>query len=770
MRRQVNRMKKCCITVLAMLLAAGSIAPITARAGLETGETYANSFDFGALDGVWVSENAVVEADAGQQKGLRFVNASEGAGIVTQEEISANKIRMEIDVEHMDLSTGGWLGFLLGTKDAPTIMNWSNLADGKHIMLSYINGVWHLCTQTKNSDGTYVGYNLVDANGSAIQSGTSSDSRHYYKLAGLPGNRGVLSNVTLIVTLDNQGNFTFSMREFGNTAETLLAQTKDKKLDPYTTGRLGVCVMQGSKGISGKLTNVKTYVNGNTKATTEFRFNQDDIGSDYLMDFSVNTSSMTYDALGKLKMTATAKKVAYAINKTPVQIDSNVVNYALAKNILVEQDLYLTDFREGAVFSLCFGLGNSYDTEIGAKDSYALKIMKKSGQNVFSVVKYTEDNASKSTAVIGQTAFEQVDGKVPILIAIDGNGSLEVTVGNQSKKAANQLSFAKNKMYFGYELRGTAVVKIDAFSIHNALYSKPSNKDLMADFTDNDINVNEWYLPTWGGNLEERYDGVYAENNELVFKNVNSNAGITTKAQFSNFELTFDITDIQRDEKNGIRPSSDIRIMYGISGYTDGFNILYYQELRPIISFRSSDSGTGYSILHVDKELAGTLPEQYDMFSEASKGKVFSVKLTMMDGLLTLYLKTFDEKNFTKIAETQTAGALTGSIRISGYGDGTLGDGTCSNFRIDNLSVKNTDKEPNNTNDYGYKSNKAWITWDGYEYVDTWDNDDLLPIEAQQNKRTWILIIVLAGGAIALAAVTGVSIFVIRRRKSNEQE
>ncbi len=753
--------------LLTGLLAFGCLLPIPVYAGLETGETYSNSFDFGALDGAWVSECAQVETDEGQEPGLRFAGASEGAGIVTKEEISAGKIRMEVDVDRLDFSSGGWLGFLIGTQDTDPIMDWNHLADGKHVMLSYVNGIWHLVTQTRNEDGSYVGYDLVDGDLNPIQSGSDSESRHYFELRKLPSNQGVLAGVTLIVTLDDAGSFTFSMKQDG--AETLLAQTKDKQLDPYTAGRMGVCVMQGERAVTGKLTNVRVFADDASQAAAEFHFDQSDVGSDYLIDYSGNTRSVTFGALGKMKLTATGEKAAYAVNKTSAQIDRNVVGYDLAKNITVRQDLYLTDFGTDAVFLFCFGMGNAYDTELGAKDTYAVRIENASGQNTFSVVKFTEDGGAKWSTLMEPTAFGEAGGKIPLALSVDGDGSLTVTVGDRTESAESPLEFSRNKMYFGLWLTGSATVKIDEFSIRNAVYSKPENKDLTADFTNNEINVNEWYLPSWGGNLEERYDGVYAADGELVFRNVNTNAGITTKAQFSNFDLSFDITDIQREEKNGIGPSTDIRIMYGISGYNDAFNILYYQELRPLISFRASTRGTVYSILHVENEIADTLPERYDMFSEAAKGEIFTVRLTMTDGLLALYLKTSDEEEFTRITEIQTAGALTGSIRISGYGDGVQGDGACSNFRIDNLSVKNTDTDPSNHADYGFKSSREWIEWDGYEYTKTWNNGDLLPISGRQQtgENSALIPIVIGAGAAAVILVGAVVFWSVRRRKKS---
>ena len=146
------------------------------------------------------------------------------------------------------------------------------------------------------------------------------------------------------------------------------------------------------------------------------------------------------------------------------------------------------------------------------------------------------------------------------------------------------------------------------------------------------------------------------------------------------------------------------------------------------------------------------------MYSWAHEKEIFTVKVTMTDGLLQVFLKSSLDETFTEVASTQTSGATTGSIRVCGYGDGVKDE--CSNFSIDNLSVKNTDKNPNNEEDFGFKSSKEWIEWDGYDYVDDWDNADLIPIEKSEESGCGSSVV----GA-ALLPFAGVLAFGVIRRK-----
>ncbi|MBQ7879636.1 MAG: hypothetical protein IJ317_03200, partial [Clostridia bacterium] len=451
----MRKVAKKALSLLAVLgvsvaLGAPALHSLNASAGMEQTTAFESAYDDGELkSGEWESnyetdsENnfiagAVVEADAGKKQGLRITDGYEGAGLVTQNETKgAKSVRIEADIEYLQIQNGGWFAFLLGTHDAPTIMNWSKINSGDYVLLSNVNNDWYLNTQTKDQDGNFKSYGLVNAAGESIQN--DGDGSHFYRLD-LP-KKDTLENVTLSLQLDDKGNLTFSVREIGESqsADQVLAKTASTPYEPYEDGRLGFCVMQSSfGGINGKLNDFRTYTDG--EENTKFRFNEENVSAEYVLDPSTKPNCLSFDAEGKLKMTATADNRAYAINKSYVRQDEYVVDGSLGKNIVFSQKLYFTDFSEASVFSLHVGLSNLYDTEIGAENTYALKI-KKTG---FSFVKYTDDGFVPLTEDISYTYSGD---SCVVTVSIDGDGQTEIAVGENSVTVENVKFLRPKKSY-----------------------------------------------------------------------------------------------------------------------------------------------------------------------------------------------------------------------------------------------------------------------------------------------------------------------------------
>ncbi|MBQ4269848.1 MAG: hypothetical protein IJB97_09410, partial [Clostridia bacterium] len=475
---------------LSFAIGAPTFQFFSASAGMEQTTTFESAYDNGALkSGEWEAnyqtdgENnllagAIVEADAGKKPGLRITDGYEGAGLVTQAETDgAKSVRIEADVEYLQVQSGGWVAFLLGTHDAPTIMNWSKINSGDYVLLSNINNVWYLNTQTKDKDGNFKNYGLVNAAGESIQN--DGDGSHFYRLD-LP-NKDTLENVTLSLQLNDQGNLSFTIREIGQaqSAERILAKTASTPYEAYEDGRLGFCVMQSSfGGVNGKLNDFRTYTDGEER--TKFRFNEENVSADYLLDPSTKPNSLSFDAEGKLKLKATASDRAYAINKSYVRQDEYVVDGSLGKNIVLSQNLYFTEFSENNVFSLHLGLSNLYDTEIGAENTYALRLKK----STFSFVKYTADGF---TALKENIPYAYEGEFCAVTVSIDGDGETKIVVGDASETVEDVKFSRPKKSYFAYELTGDGTVKIDETAVKNTSYSRPYNKDLFADVKDDDI-------------------------------------------------------------------------------------------------------------------------------------------------------------------------------------------------------------------------------------------------------------------------------------------
>ncbi len=753
MRRKSVKLFAAVVCAALMLAGVISASSVKANAGLEPSKAYETQFNDGPVSGgAWEYSGATVVTDEGETVGMRVENAGEGTGLMTNRDIVADKVTLEVDIEYLELN-GGWLAFILGLdKTEAPILDWNVFGGGQYILLQNVGGNWYLVTQAPDK-----GYDLVDGDDRPIKDGDDAVSRRYNRLSAL-GNGATLENLTLSLSLDTDGNLMFTTRAAGQSKddETVLAKTGGTRYEPYSAGRVGLCVMQGSRGVNAKFGDVKVFSGDKSEPETRFRFGGENVSSDYILDVGNNPNSLSFAAKGKLALTATDGADAYAVCKTPVYFDENVKDYSV-KNISVSHKLFIGDGFDGSdAFYVYFGLINPYDTEIATDGTYALKI----APSGFSLVSYGDGG---ETEIAQSAAYESNSDHLDVSLSLDGDGTLSASVGETVAVAPEKHELLRRRTYTGFGLVGNAQVKVDDLTVINALYSRPNNKDLGADFDNGELNVREWYLPAWGGNIDDRYDGVFAENGELRFKDVNSNASITTIPQFSNFELKFDITDIKRE---GYVGSPFIGIMYGLESYKTGFNVAYIAEKRPFISFRPDNGGTNYSILNTENEISARLPSKYNMFSPAMDGKVFTVRLSVTDGLVKLCLKASGESDFTEIARIKESGSITGHIRINGYGDGAKDE--CSNFSIDNLSVKNTDKNPLNKNDYGYLSNKDWITWGGFEYVDTWKSEDLLPIASGNGKKGCSASVGISGGISAVVLLSAAAFMAVRRKKNEK--
>ena len=71
--------------------------------------------------------------------------------------------------------------------------------------------------------------------------------------------------------------------------------------------------------------------------------------------------------------------------------------------------------------------------------------------------------------------------------------------------------------------------------------------------------------------------------------------------------------------------------------------------------------------------------------------------------------------------------------------------------------------------DTGYSSNKDWVSWDGFDYTDTWKEEDLLPIKEAEEKKGCSQNISVGGGLAAFALLGAACVLTTVRRKKNEK-
>ena len=283
--------------------------------------------------------------------------------------------------------------------------------------------------------------------------------------------------------------------------------------------------------------------------------------------------------------------------------------------------------------------------------------------------------------------------------------------------------------YIGFGQTGNASeVKITHVKI-DALYNNaPENSNVYEDFSLNSFNLHEFYTRAPAGN--DSY--IKAEGGKLNFKNV-TNGYLSTRKIYSNFEITASIPYISRepifDENwNLVTPnSSGITFSLGV----DALEAFIVDGIKVNIFAGGGDQAkkathTIVSITQDHKEkVREILPSDLHVFDGSESGnKPIWLKLKNTDGVISLYIKIGDA-DFVKAIEYDCGENLEGYVRLSGY---SL-VGRTSSFEVDSLVLVNTD----------YKGNIAYISSKDsaalnkdFDYIDTWDDNDLLFPESRK--------------------------------------
>ena len=165
-----------------------------------------------------------------------------------------------------------------------------------------------------------------------------------------------------------------------------------------------------------------------------------------------------------------------------------------------------------------------------------------------------------------------------------------------------------------------------------------------------------------------------------------------------------------------------------------------------------------------------TSMENFNVWNPDFQGKTVNIKFSVTDGIIELFMKTAEDKNYTLCYSYDIGYSKTGYVRIFTYGEANvpeegLSHATIGNFTIDNLAIKNTDFEAERKilKDPGYQSNVQDKTAD-FEYVTKLDDGDLLAnkIESENADNGCSGSISVSCGAVGIIGAMAV---VIRRRK-----
>lgn len=335
-------------------------------------------------------------------------------------------------------------------------------------------------------------------------------------------------------------------------------------------------------------------------------------------------------------------------------------------------------------FALALGL-QSVEALMGENGNIEIQITNKSGLQA-QVVAYDENGDSHKVGKVVSC------GSIGSELKIDAT----VTKGNILTASMNGRLLCKEEIpvdgegCVGFLQSGSCAVEVSDVKIVSHRYDRPENCDFTEDFEKETMNLNlltsKMIHAGYGQLPSKTYINEIDGNRVFQFMNT-STTYLGTMYQYSNFELTFDVLKMQREMKedkdgNMIAAQTDnFAISFG--GDAADFTTYGYDNASDLLIF----GGTTITSWHTGKS-ADAGAKGYH-FGDSKCKKDFTVKMTVMDSYITVYMKWLDESKFTEVMKYQlNEETPCGYVHI-------WTTGRSSTFALDNLRMTNKDKNPN---------------------------------------------------------------------------
>lgn len=472
----------------------------------------------------------------------------------------------------------------------------------------------------------------------------------------------------------------------------------------------------------------------------------------------------------------------------------NLKEYGVTTLLDFSSTLNFSSFAENGNFSMAFGL-NNLKNETGAEDSFAVKVNYDSASKKFSigVSEYTKDGEISvyASTVIGAI---KINRDVTFKVFVDTDCNLTVSVlptgaSSETKLVSGYGLNVNPEGYISYISSGRNEITLSDPQILVYEYDAPETIDYTETFDKNGYNSNVFYSASTASPITP--SSLSVENGALRFKNTAA-AYISTRYKYSNFELSFDITDMARTatfDDNGNVVSlinSWFGIAFGVNSIDEAPDTttrystwLQLGRVVPGVENFVKPANVHYLLWDNNGNWNNVTDPQYmtdfNPWSTKYDGEVINVKFAVTDGLVELFMKIDGDPDWGEPYFTYDFGKVkTGYVRI--FTAGNTGIETkgieyndVGNFTIDNLSIKDTDHENAKTllPTPEYKSN-LWGKTPDYDYKTKPDDKDLIgnkissgDMNGSSAKSGCASSVGLSLPLIALAAIT----FIKRKKK-----
>ena len=418
--------------------------------------------------------------------------------------------------------------------------------------------------------------------------------------------------------------------------------------------------------------------------------------------------------------------------------------------ISVDVNMQLTELPEKGRFVLALGLssiesalGDDGNIEIGFENNGRLQV---------GVVAYED---GEEVVLSEPKACGSIGNEMKVKAIISTKGVLILTV-NGKEICQKELPFS-GEGRVGFLQTGSCAAKVRDVRIVSHKYDTPENTNIFEDFEDGYMNTNVLTHNVFIRNAKYAPSRCFVDevDGNKVFRF--QNAGdfyFGTLYEYSNFQLTFDVIDLQREDildefGNVITPKNPhVCVAYGseAADYTD----YGYVQSTDLLIFDSPSRLVSYNTDKIE-DLAS---KGYDYTSEKCE-KDFSIQVTMIDSWVTVGFKWIGEEKFTEVMKYQPSTETpTGYVQI-------WSSGGAANYAIDNFKIENLDQDA-----------QIIEVENGTFEIEKPADFDYQPLEhtyRPQEDSTFTIYYIIAIVAVVCAMAFGVTL-VIRKAKRKEND
>ena len=424
--------------------------------------------------------------------------------------------------------------------------------------------------------------------------------------------------------------------------------------------------------------------------------------------------------------------------------------------------LKITALPKGETFAFAFGLqtveayqGNKGNVEVAFTNDGGLKV---------SVIAYGD--GGKATTVVKPIKCSSMNTNIKIEATLMKGGVLTLKVGGKTlcNKTKLPISGAGRLGFVQTGGCGAVVSNVD-FKIRK--YDAPQNCNVEENFDNGYMNTAAFSSKTiWSSDYYPQSLSVqeYKGNNVLMFERTYL-AYIGTRYQYSNFEMTFDVPYMYRkdvrDESGEIIQPATANLILSFGGDSVDHENYGYTQAAEAIVFHPNSRVSDLRSNHTGKD------ENHLIFSpdyESDKG--FSVKLSVMDAVVTVGLKWLEEDNYsTVLTYTRANGTPTGYIH--------LWTNVMGNLAIDNIKIVNKDVNPDvitvepthdsydRVADFDYQKEE-------YQFLEDVNEATKGDAEEKDALDDWMLLVYAVTAGVVLLGV-GFAVGEIRKKKMSKQ-